>query len=311
MTSSENFEEFVRKLSPRFMLRRILWECLDQCAALPESPLLCCDQFPISPLVADYSGARYESAIAQKLLGSNAPATAGYAQTIVQQLHQCGHALTHQSRHPPQSLAVDMDIAVTPQGWLTLTLSNIGISSWLALITEQVPQRIHDRFSLRFDQPSTLPPSNRVLCDRLHLSLPALLTWAHQRCAIKLRAMEVLDCQENSASSLSRQSGPTNVAPDGAATSPGAHIRLVKSAIHATDSLAARPLQAQTWWRQGYALAEAVYRFDAAWSLTALRSLPPANYNMTCSALRAAHTLLSLILAQTGIQLSCRGNSDA
>lgn len=286
------------------MLRRILWEWLDQCATSPQPLPLCCDQFPISPLVADYSGVRYESAIAPKLLGNTAPATAEYAQTIAQQLHQCGHVLTHQRRHLPPLLAANMHIVATPQGWLTLTLSDVGISTWLALIADRIPQGAHDRFPSRFGQPPTPPPSNRVLCDRLRLSLPALLTWTHERCAIKLREMEILDRQENSASSLGRQSSFTNVAAYGAPTASAPHIPLLKSAIHATDSLAVRPLQAQTWWRQGYALSDAAYRFDAAWSLTTLRSLPPADYDMTCRTLSAAHNLLLLILAQTGVQPS-------
>jgi hypothetical protein len=145
-----------------------------------------------------------------------------------------------------------------------------------------------------FTEIPAVSASKFSLCDRLRLSLPALVTWAYDRCATKLQWLDTESCSSTPTAAPGISDCPNPETQPSSVTDR----QLLTATIDAIDRWAAHPLQSHAFWRQAYALATAVYQFDAEWTLPRLRSLSASGYNTAHGTLQAAHSLLLLMLTQ-------------
>jgi len=236
---------------------------------------------PLSRLqVSDAADFQYESAIAHVLASTQAQA----ADTLAPQLAADITVYFAQAKpvaSPEWAIAAGLQVQATPQGWLILTVSAAGLTAWQQH-WRQIPLPTPD---LADGQTIATLSGNWPLCDRLQLSLPMLLQWAYARC--QTWQQEQAQQTDQRAAALPTSQAGTEAGRDGVVGG------LLPAAIQALDQMAARAGEPTSCVRQGYVLAEQIYRYDA--HRAQLRS--PTGARMESAAtLAAAQKVLAFVL---------------
>ena len=297
MKLSDDVVNWVANLAPRILLQKALLYNLTATADFQTSLI---KSFPLSGLIVPVPvGYQYQSAIAHSLAATDTRDAATLAHHLAQAI---ARRISTQSGGDSSAVAILMpglQLQVTRQGYLLITLAPEAISGWL--------QHVHDAPALPMICTEGCEPllvstgGSWPLCDRLHLSLPMLLQWAYSRCATWLGQLVSKDADIN-------PNQTTHQPP--AIYLPRVHSRnlfsthdtltghlLWPTLMRALDQMATRQ-QVKTGLGQGYAIAAAVYQFDAAIRLSHLPTLPEPEQLHHRSTLRATQKILAVIITQ-------------
>jgi len=193
---------------------------------------------------------QYESAIAHALAATDALEAVTLAPQLAADL-MAAFAEADQATSLVGAIATGLRVHATPQGWLTLTVLPAGLTAWRQHWLQAPLPALAGAGAI-----SAMPDlkGHWPLCDRLQLSLPMVLQWAHVRC--QTWQQQLAD---------HRATKPPLTAPwvtD--EVLPGRlRVDLLPAVIQALDQMAARAGETPACIRQGYVLAEQVYRYDA------------------------------------------------
>jgi hypothetical protein len=173
---------------------------------------------------------------------------------------------------------------------LSLTVSDVALTSWL--------QGLH-RMPLPVAPPPVLPTVERLLkqqqwplCQTLRLSLPMLLQWSRVRCGHWLDAPRRQGRQHWSPAAMD---SPWTWSRN----SPLACWELLQTLVYAVDTLAVQADDPVTFLRQGYAIAAAVYTFEARFLISTVPALASEVQGAIAGLLAAVQSVTALILLTT------------
>ena len=288
MELSGNFTELFCNISPRGMLQKILVALL---ATFQPLSGIVDKRFPLSYLSSS-EGVTYNSAIAPMLCANQSQDAVRWAEQFAIFLRSSLRDNTILAEKGRRAIANHLQIETNDRGWLKLTLAESGIAAWLDSL-QSLNISVLVEVLTKCQLPTTsLKRQSFPLGDRLRLSLPMLLNWAYTRCHLLLEAAELrpnADCSEQFPASHQDLPTWTNDSP------PLCH-ELLKATVQVVDHLAAQPITAQNFMKQGYALAETIYTFDAALPTLAVSKQRLDIQVATYSMLRAVKNILALIL---------------
>ncbi|MEM1291066.1 MAG: hypothetical protein AAGH67_06320 [Cyanobacteria bacterium P01_H01_bin.162] len=298
MKLSDDVVNWVANLAPRILLQKALLYNLTATADFQASLI---KSFPLSGLIVPVPvGYQYQSAIAHSLAATDTRDADTLAHHLAQAIAGSISTQSGGDSSAVVTLMRGLQLQATGQGYLLITLAPEAIAGWL--------QHVHDAPAPTViraigDEPrATLEIGSWPLCDRLHLSLPMLLQWAYSRCATWLGQLASLDADiktnywslhrlmaTESFRGHSRNSSSTHDTLTG-------HL-LLPTLMRALDQMATRP-QVKTGLGQGYAIAAAIYEFDAATPLGRFQHLSvPARVNHW-STLTVIQKVLAVIITQ-------------
>ena len=297
MKLSDDVVNWVANLAPRILLQKALLYNLTATADFQTSLI---KSFPLSGLIVPVPvGYQYQSAIAHSLAAMDTRDADTLAHHLAQAIAGSISTQSGGDSSAVVTLMRGLQLQATGQGYLLITLAPEAIASWL--------QHVHDAPALPMICTEGCEPllvstgGSWPLCDRLHLSLPMLLQWAYSRCATWLGQLVSKDADIN-------PNQTTHQLPE--IDLPRVHSRnlfsthdtltghlLWPTLMRALDQMATRP-QVKTGLGQGYAIAAAVYHFDAAIRLSHLPTLPDPERLHHGSTLRATQKLLAVIITQ-------------
>lgn len=218
----------------------------------------------------------YRSAIARQLSSDSLETATTLAQTLVERFAQTCQDSPSPAAMPLGAIADDWICQVQDSGWMTCTLSDPGIATWLAHLSElTVPPPPPAAAAPPW--PESWP--QWPLCAQLHLSLPMVLHFEHARCAAWIRQ-----------GTVAPPWGWTRQSP------PPCHD-LLRAIAHALDTMADQQGEPKTCLRQGYLLAEAVYAFQAALPYATLSTYSAPVQSTIWTLLRAAQHCLAGVIS--------------
>jgi hypothetical protein len=271
------------------MLQKILVEHLSSAAIAAE---MAGRNFPLSYL-STHEGVTYTSAIAPMIDAHQSQEAVTLANQLAIRLRSSLRDATKQAQTGSRAIADYLQVEANHRGWLKLTLAEPGIAVWLDSLQSINTSKLTEVSVAPLLPLLAVKRSSFPLCDRLQLSLPMLLKWAYARCHTLIETAQPLVSSAawpTNRTALAHQSWQswTN-------ESPAPCHELLKAAIQVADYLAAQPADDKTFLNQGYALASAMYRFDAALPTVTIRRQNPAIQVAMCSTLRATKIILALI----------------
>ncbi|MEM6434786.1 MAG: hypothetical protein AAF773_13190 [Cyanobacteria bacterium P01_D01_bin.115] len=297
MKLSDDVVNWVANLAPRILLQKALLYNLTATADFQSSLI---KSFPLSGLIVPVPvGYQYQSAIAHSLTATDTRDAATLAHHLAQAIAQSISPQSGSDRSAVAILMPGLQLQVTRQGYLLITLAPAAIAHWLQHVGNAPAPPV-----IRAEGCAPLPVlggGSWPLCDRLHLSLPMLLQWAYSRCATFLGQLVSagVDINPNQTTHQSPAIDLTRVHSHNLFATHDTwtgHL-LWPTLMRALDQMATRP-QVKTALGQGYAIAAAVYQFDAAIRLSHLPTLPEPEQLHHGSTLRATQKILAVILTQ-------------
>ena len=251
------------------------------------------------PLTASFSGKSplvYRSAIALQQAKTSLVDVETLAQQWVEMFAERENNFLIVASGDSSATAEHWFVEVGAQGWISIILTDLGITTWLQTWND----RALSSLTLQDETASILSSENLPklpLCVQLKLSLPMLLQFGHACCCYWLQQGRTL-AKEKSVHQLAMER--EQALPDSAwgwsSESPIACHMLLRAIVRALDTMAAQAGDRMTCLRQGYAIAEAVYRFQAAIPLVTIHSLPPESQVSIWSSIRAAQQSLALVI---------------
>ena len=288
---SGGLSDTLAQIAVKRVLKKTL---LDKAEAAPRFLLNVPDDFPLTAFFRNNAPLAYRSAIALQ----QATATSIEAKTLAQQWIEILARPANVTVNDWPAIAHHLNIDRDDEGWITITLADVGISIWL--------QDLNNRsflLGLRQDEPEmTLPLdrlSRRPLCLQLKLSLPMLLQFSYAGCCHWLRQAEQSAQSPFEQKTLLHQSvlhGEQGLAWRWSSQSPAACYTMLRAIVQALDTMADQQGDPVTCLRQGYALAAAVYTFQAAIPVATVPTLPPEAQISIWSIVRAAQQGLALVI---------------
>ncbi|MGD1931868.1 MAG: hypothetical protein ACFB12_23475 [Leptolyngbyaceae cyanobacterium] len=297
MKLSDDVVNWVANLAPRILLQKALLYNLTATADFQTSLI---ESFPLSGLIVPVPvGYQYQSAIAHSLTATDTRDAATLAHHLAQAIAQSISTQSGGDRSAVAILMPGLQLQATRQGYLLITLAPEAITHWLQHVgNAPAPPMICAEGC------EPLPISGGgswPLCDRLHLSLPMLLQWAYSRCATWLGQLASPDA-DIKPNQTTRRPPAIDFTRVHSHNSFSTHDTLTghllwPTLMRALDQMAARP-QVKTGLGQGYAIAAAVYQFDAETRLSHLPTLLEPERLHHGSTLRATQKILAVIITQ-------------
>lgn len=278
-------------LSLKAIFQKILFSCAQVGANSglrnpADVPLRVCANLP---------GLTYRSAIAYKLK----PA----AQLSVEQwAHQLALKITAQAAEVPGQTSAPIllrleehwSIHVEPSGWIALRVTRQGVLSWLHQFN-QIAVRLSHHPPSPAVPIALLPSTHFSLCQKLRVSLPVFLQVSHARCHAWLRHLG--EPTMSLPKPLSSESLPTfEVIDDAPSQASDPYEALLKALVLVTDTMAAQIGDAQTYLRQAYSLAQAIYAFQATVPVATVYQLSTDNQIILGGLMQASQQILALVL---------------
>lgn len=300
MKPSGTFIDFLGEISLKAVLKKILLEIFIEITkttdASADQKILAGRGFPLGGVISSAERFGYPSAIATRLAAQksqNAILLAHYLAELFQN-YFCHSA--NELEATERAIAQNLQVTANDRGWLTMTLADQGIIAWLNLLKSvELPAPAHQDWQYSL---SRLQKHHFPLCDRLKLSLPALLGWADARCGTLItqaKQTKGANCHPPEpplALSANRNCHWTSQAP------PACHD-LLKAVIQAIDGWADKSGTGAAALQQGYAVAAAVYAFDAAMPIATVKTRSPLIQATIWSTLEVAQKCLALIAMST------------
>ena len=298
MKLSDDVVNWVANLAPRILLQKALLCNLTPTADFQTSLI---KSFPLSGLVIPVPvGYQYQSAIAHSLAATDTRNAATLAHQLAQAIAQSLSIQSGSDQSVTPAITRDLQLQATEQGYLLITLSPAAIIGWLQhAIDAPAPTVIR---AVGDEPRATLEDRSWPLCDRLHLSLPMLLQWAYSRCATWLGQLASLDADINTNDWETHGHQGTDLIRSCRSNALPTHDTLTEhlllpTLMRALDQMATRP-QVKTGLGQGYAIAAAVYQFDAENRLGDLLTLPEYERSHCWSTLTVIQKVLAVIMTQ-------------
>ena len=256
--------------------------------------------FPLTEFSSSKAPLAYRSAIALQ----QAAASSVDIETLAQ---KWGEVLTSQVNTLPIAQTSDRSLTtahwhaeVESQGWLIITLTDLGITTWLQVWNNLVWHNSILPFTVPLEQERLQLPAKLTrlpLCGQLRLSLPMLLQFAHACCGHWLQQVKTLQQADSWPSyETEREHTSSNPIWEWSSQSPIACHTLLQRVVRAIDMMAAQAGDPTTCLRQGYIIAEAVYNFQATIPLATVHTWPPESQVSVWSTVRAAQQGLALVL---------------
>lgn len=220
---------------------------------------------------------QYESAIAHQLAAPHRQAAVTLAAQLAPRLTAAW------ADGSTDEIAAGLVAQATSGGWLTFSLSSVSVATWLG------------RW-LDYELPPTLPtpsvmsanPGQWPLCDRLRLSLPMVLQWAHARCQSWQE-----DDLASSVGAIAGVGRPAPISDDLGDFS----TQLVTTVMRGLDWLATRSGQPQTAQQVSYLMAQTIYDLEATRAQWRSLQSPQPGAIAAIEAVAAAQKFLAVILA--------------
>lgn len=289
MRTSENLANLLAAISLKGMLKEALFLRLE--AVGIRLPLN--HEIPIKKIDCELE-VLYSSAITLALAAKSSEKPGLLADRLAQE--RTMSSFTEASfANPRAKIAHSVSIRHASDGWLILFLCDQGIAWWLwsvntlsaNILSAVSPSGSQIHCQTAMIESATATP----LCQQLKLSVPMLLHWAYARCNARL-------CQATAISKpffdSHSQSGTANFT--WSSESPIVCHELLHSIISAIDNLVAKSDSSKTSIYHGYLLAEAIYRFDAAVSVSACKAMSTQCQQSVWSLLITAQNLLALMI---------------
>jgi len=300
MKPSGTFIDFLREISLKAVLKKILLETFIEITkttdAYADQKILADKSFPLGGVISLAERFGYPSAIAPRLAAPNSQNAILLAHSLAElfQNYFCHSANGLEAREG--AIAQNLQVIANDCGWLTMTLADQGVIAWLSLLNAvELPAPAHQDWQYSL---SRLQKHHFPLCDRFKLSLPALLGWADARCGTLItqaKQTKGANCHPPEpplALAANRDCHWTSQAP------PACHD-LLKAVIQAIDGWVDKSGAGEAALQQGYAVATAVYAFDAAMPIGTVKPRSPLIQATIWSTLEAAQKCLALIAMST------------
>ena len=298
MKLSDDVVNWVANLAPRILLQKALLYNLTATADFQTSLI---KSFPLSGLIVPVPvGYQYQSAIAHSLATIDTRDAVTLAHQLADQISQNISSQSGDDRSGTPAITRGLQLQATRQGYLLITLSPAAIAGWLQHLQEAPAPTVIRAIG---DEPrATLEGGSWPLCDRLHLSLPMLLQWAYRRCAIWLDQLASLDANIKTNDWKPHWHPTTDLTRSHSRNSSSTHDTLtghllLPTLMRALDQMATRQ-QVKTGLGQGYAIAAAVYQFDAETPLGHLQHLSVQARVNHWSTLIVTQKVLAVIITQ-------------
>jgi hypothetical protein len=267
------------------MLKKALFERLRASAQiLPASGIRQASSIPLT-LLSSSPGVIYQSAIAQKLAAITQEDPGHILQQVASALQTPCLPEEVTALKITEAVPATSRGAPAPNTWIAFTVSSTAMTTWIERL-QQLPLPI---------TPNSEPPGSVLtllqhqqwqLCQRLRLSLPMTLQWSQARCGFWLWEM-------------GRAPNAGLAPPDRSGIASPATPELLRTLVYAVDTLAAQPEDPITFVRQGYAIAEAIYTFEARLPLSTVLTSPQPVRVEIVGLLQAVQRVLALILFTT------------
>ena len=290
------FSHILEQFSVKAALKKILFDKTD---ALISPFLVNSADFPLTASSLETLIA-YRSAIALKLAMAEPVASRNIADRLVQLIIEpVRHEEVQVCSAPSLALTISDHwmVKADTQGWIILTLSELGITIWLQGLNAITTLCCQDKSEPVNDFPPDLL-RYWPLSPHLRLSLPMVLQHEHARCCTWLRRSHLQD-GELTTTLVPYHSTPLASQPHWrwSDQSPIACYQLLRTIVHTLDIMAERKGDPMTCLRQGYALGQAVYTFEASIPLGTVQMLPSEVQLAIWSVMQAAQQVLGLIIS--------------